>query len=88
MCARSQNSFHYFRTVEICATFGLLAVAAFLDSLNMPIADRIRGESLIVVKDDDLLSRLHALGSHVGNIHQIITKSINRTVYTLYKTFQ
>ena len=33
--------------------FGLLVVAAFLVSSNIPIADWIRGETVIVVKDDD-----------------------------------
>ena len=40
-------------------TFGLLAVAAILESNNMPTADRIRGERVIVMKDDDPVSRLH-----------------------------
>ena len=40
-------------------TFGLLAVAAIPESNNMPTADRIRGERVIVMKDDDPVSRLH-----------------------------
>ena len=37
--ARAQSSFYHFRTVVTCATFGLLAVAAFVMSSNMPTAD-------------------------------------------------
>ena len=42
------------------ATFSLPAVAAFLESSNMPTANRIRSQTVIIVKGDDLLSRLHA----------------------------
>ena len=38
----------------------LAAVAAFLESVNKPTADWIRDEIVIVVKVDDLLSRLYA----------------------------
>ena len=41
------------------ATFGLLAVAAFLETSIIPIADRIRDETVTVVNSDDPLSRLH-----------------------------
>ena len=34
-----QNSSYYFRMVVACITFGLLAVAAFLELSNMPTAD-------------------------------------------------
>ena len=34
--ARAQN---HFRIVVACVIFGLLAVAAFMESSNMPIAD-------------------------------------------------
>ena len=37
--AHTQNSFYHFRTIVTHATFGLLALAAFLMSSNMPIAD-------------------------------------------------
>ena len=37
--AHTQNSFYHFRTLVTHATFGLLAVVAFLMSSNMPIAD-------------------------------------------------
>ena len=37
--AHTQNSFYNFRTIVTHATFGLLAVAAFLMSSNMPITD-------------------------------------------------
>ena len=37
--AHAQNSFYHFRTVVIHTTFGLLAVAVFLESSNMPTAD-------------------------------------------------
>ena len=43
------------RTIVTCTIFGLLAVAAFLVSSNMPIADWIRDEAVIVVKGDDPL---------------------------------
>ena len=36
---RAQNSFYYFRTVIMCATFRLLAVATFLKSNKIPTAD-------------------------------------------------
>ena len=41
------------------ATFSLLKAVVFLKSSNMPTANKIRGETVIVVKGDDLLSRLH-----------------------------
>ena len=34
--ARAQNSFCHFSSVVACITFGLLAVAAFLESSNLP----------------------------------------------------
>ena len=37
----------------------MLVVVAFLESSYIPTADRISGEKVIVVKGDDLLSRLH-----------------------------
>ena len=37
--ACAQSSFYHFRTVVTHATFGLLAVAAFVMSSNMPTAD-------------------------------------------------
>ena len=55
--AHAQNSFY---TVVIYITFGLLAVSAFLYSNELPIADRIRGETVIMVKDGDPLSRFYA----------------------------
>ena len=36
--AHAQNSFYHFRMVATHATFGLLAVTAFLKSNNMPTA--------------------------------------------------
>ena len=39
--------------------FGLLAVLAFLESINMPTADCIRGETVIAINSDDPLFRLH-----------------------------
>ena len=56
----AQNSFYHFRKVVTCATFGLLAVAAYLKSSNMPTADFISGETVIVIKGDDPLSRFCA----------------------------
>ena len=41
----AQNSLYNFRTVVTHATSGLLAVAAFLESSNMPTANRIRDET-------------------------------------------
>ena len=58
--AWAQNSFYYFRTVVTSTAHGLLAVAVFLESSKMPTADRIRGETVSTVKDNDPLSRLHA----------------------------
>ena len=58
--ACTQSSFYHFRMVVTHTTFGLLAVATFLELSNMPTADWIRGETVNVVKVDDLLSRLHA----------------------------
>ena len=46
----AQNSFYHFRTVVTTATFGFLAVAAFLESNTLPSADCIRDELVIVVK--------------------------------------
>ena len=37
--ARAQNSLYHFRTVLTHGTFGLLAIAAFLESSIMPTAD-------------------------------------------------
>ena len=39
VCRCAQNSFYHFWTVEICVTFSLLTVAAFLESSKMPTAD-------------------------------------------------
>ena len=58
--ACAQNSFYYFRAVVTSAAHGLLAVAVFLESSKMATADRIRGEIVSIVKDNDPLSRLHA----------------------------
>ena len=41
----AQNSIYHFRTVVTHATSGLLAVAAFLKSSNMPTANQIRDET-------------------------------------------
>ena len=57
--AHAKNSLYHFRMVVTHATFGLLAVAAFLVSSNMSTADWIRGKTVIVVKGDDPFSRLH-----------------------------
>ena len=56
----AQISLYHFRTIVTNATFGLLIVAAFLVSSNMPTADLIRGETIIVARGDDPLSRLHS----------------------------
>ena len=37
--AHAQNSFYHFNTVVARITFALLAVAAFMESSNMPIAE-------------------------------------------------
>ena len=37
--AHAQNSFYHYKTVVARITFALLAVAALLESSNMPIAD-------------------------------------------------
>ena len=58
--AHAQNNFNHFRMVVTCAKVGLLVIATFLESSNMPTADSIRGETVIVMKGDDLLSRFHA----------------------------
>ena len=58
--ACDQNSSYYFRTVVTHVTYGLLAVVAFLESSKMPTADWRRGETAIIVKGDDTLSRFHA----------------------------
>ena len=58
--AHAQNIFYHIRTVVTCASFGLLAVTVFLESSNMSTADLIRGETVIVMKGDDLVSRFHA----------------------------
>ena len=58
--ACAQNGFYRFRMVLTHATFGLLAVAVFLVLSNMPTADSIRRETVIVEKGDDFLPRLHA----------------------------
>ena len=42
------------------AKFCLLTIGALLESSNMPTADWIRNETVIVVKGDDPLSRHHA----------------------------
>ena len=57
--AQAQTSFYHFTMVVPCVTFGLLAVSAFLESSNIPTADWVRGEAVIIVKDDNPLSRLH-----------------------------
>ena len=54
MCS---GSFYHFRTVITSATFGLLPFAAFLVSSD--IADWVRGETVVAVTGDNLLSRLH-----------------------------
>ena len=41
------------------ATFGLLVVAAFMESVYVLTADWIRGETVIVVKGDNPHSKLH-----------------------------
>ena len=55
--AHAQNSFHHFRAVETRTIFGLLAVAAFQVSSNLPTAEC--GETVTVAKGDEPLSRLH-----------------------------
>ena len=37
--AHAQNNFYHFRIVVTRATFGLLALAVFLVSCNIPVAD-------------------------------------------------
>ena len=54
----AQISLYHFSTVVTHATFGLLIVAAFLVSSNMPTADLIRSETIIVTRGDDPFSRL------------------------------
>ena len=46
--AHAQNSFYHFKTVVAHITFALLADTTFLESSNMPIADWIRGKTVIV----------------------------------------
>ena len=46
--------------IVTCTAFSLLVAAAFLESSNMPTADWIRDETLIVMMGDDPLSRLHS----------------------------
>ena len=58
--ACAQNIFYHFRMVVTCASFSLLAFAVFLESSNMPTAVLIRGETVIVVKGNDPVSKLHA----------------------------
>ena len=58
--AHAQNSFYYFRMVITYATFSLLTIAVFLESSKMFTANWIRGETVIIVKGDDQLSRLDA----------------------------
>ena len=41
--ALAQNSFYHFGMVVACITFGLLAVAEFQESSDMPTADWISG---------------------------------------------
>ena len=53
-------SFYRFRMIVTHATFGFLAIAAFLVSNNILTADQIRGEIVAVVKGDHLLSRLNS----------------------------
>ena len=50
----------------------------------MPTTDWIRDQTVIVVKYDDTLSRLHTLYRYVGIVCQSITESINRSAYMLY----
>ena len=57
--ACAQNSFYHFRTIVTRATFNLLPAAAFLVSSDMPTDDWIRGETVLAVKSDNLLFRLH-----------------------------
>ena len=84
MCS---GQFLSFRTVVTCVTFSLLAVIGFLLSRKMPKADLITGETIIVVKSDNLLFRLHIQCYHVGIVQQSIIQSINISTYALYKTF-
>ena len=46
--AHAQTIFYHFRKTVTHATFGLLVVAVFLVSSNIPTADLIRGERVIV----------------------------------------
>ena len=57
--AYAQNSFYHFRMVVTHATFSVLAVAAFVVSRNIPTADCTSGETVIVVKGNNSLSRHH-----------------------------
>ena len=82
--ACAQNSSYHFGTVVTHVTFGLVPVAAFLLSSNMPIVDWIRGETIIVVKGDKLLSRLRTFHHHVKIVHGSIIESIGRSVFALY----
>ena len=81
--AHSQNSFYRFRTVVILATFGLLTVSGFMVSINMPTAEWIRDQTVIIVKRDDLLSKLHTSHRYVGIVHKSITEPINGSAYAL-----
>ena len=67
VCA--QNSFYYFRVVVTHATFGLLGVAAFQESNNLPRTYWIRSKTVIVAKGADCLSRLHTKHCYVAIVH-------------------
>ena len=82
--AHSQNSFYHFRIVVTFATFGLLTVTGFMVSSNIPTTDWIRDQTVIVVKYDNTLSRLHTFYRYVGIVCQSITESITRSAYMLY----
>ena len=82
--AHSQNSLYHYRMVVTLATFGLLTVVGFMVLRNVPTTDLIRDPTVIVVKHDDLPSRLHTSRHYVGIVHQSITKSINGSTYALY----
>ena len=83
--ACTQNSFYHFRMVVTHAIFGLLAVAGFLKSSIMTIADRIKDETVITVK---------AMIQFLGCIHSIARLELsiklftNTNVYVLYNTFK
>ena len=73
------------RVVVTHATFGLLAVAAFWESSNLPRTYWIRIKTVIVAKGADCFSRLHTKHCHIGIVHWIVIVSINKCMYSLYK---